>query len=490
MRRYALNTLPAWRTALERLRALAQLLERADVPLAASLDDLAPTQRRTLRDYRTALAGIAWSCAPSRLREGLPPERGDLDGWARAGIVDAIASRPCGRLDDDPDARAYQLGHASALAALYCRPQPQPQPQEPAPMTDPKQTDLVTIDDAARGHGLDPGALQAFVLDGDLSSVPRDKRAAIYVALCSYIGVDPIERPFLIFKDKKREVLYAARSCTSALCRSRGISRELLSVATETLAGHEIIVAKARATIVSTGRHDEATGAVPVLVEDREWDERARKMVSLGWRKPNPDEASNAVMKAETKAKRRAVLDLVGLGIPDESEVATIRDARTATLDLATGNIIEAETVEQPQRRPSASKPSPAKPAPSDEVARIKADLAKIGHVTGEKPSEAWARLAIDAGHPSAKLQGGDPVAIAHVRVRLDAELAAYLNPNVAVIAHDAFAILRARGPEEGTTLDELLDGHEIAHLPSLPAGELASMHVRLAKLCADEVES
>lgn len=145
---------------------------------------------------------------------------------------------------------------------------------------------------------------------------------------------------------------------------------------------------------------------------------------------------------------------------------------------------------EQPQRRPPASKPapSPAKP-PEDEAHHVKRDLEKLCAVTYEKPSEAWARLAIDAGHPGATLRGADSVVLAHVRARLDAEIAAVKSEPARSIVGDAFAVLRARGPEEGTTLDELLDGHTVAHLPSLPAGELASMQARLAKLRSDEVQ-
>lgn len=336
--RYQLRTSAPWRAALERLRAAATVLADLDAP-----DPATRAGQRKLEQRARLLAGIAWACAPDRIREGLAPERGDLGGWLRAGIVDAIASRPPGRLDDAPEAHAYRQGHAAALLALHTT---APMFDDPTPrgdtsrMTDrPQQpTALVTIDDAAREHGLDPTALQAFILEGDLSSVPPARRASIYVALCSYIGVDPIERPFLIFRDGKREVLYAARSCTSALCRSRGISREIVDVAIKTLGGHDVVIAKARATISETGRHDEATGAVPLLVRETEWI-NGRK-VDKGWRNPTPEEVSNAIMKAETKAKRRAVLDLVGLGIPDESEVATIRGARTGSLDLSTGEIV------------------------------------------------------------------------------------------------------------------------------------------------------
>jgi hypothetical protein len=331
--RYQLRTSAPWRAALERLRAAATVLAGLDAP-----DPTTRAGQRKLEQRARVLASLAWSSAPERVRarwrEHLPPEPGDVDGWLAAGIVDAVAQRQPGRLDETPDGITYRQGHAAATIAMLTTVPMFDDPRgEQRPMTDrPRQpTALVSIDDAAREHGLDPQAMQQFLLSGDLSSVPPMARASLYVALCRYIGVDPIERPFLIFSDKGRTVLYAARSCTSALCRSRGISRELLGVEVKTIGGHEMAVARARATVDETGRHDEATGAVPML----QWDKGANR-----WREPSPDEVANTVMKAETKAKRRAVLDLVGLGIPDESEVATIRGARTGSLDLSTGDIV------------------------------------------------------------------------------------------------------------------------------------------------------
>ncbi len=380
VRRYQLRTSAPWRAALERLRAASTVLAGLDTP-----DPTTRRGRQQLEQRACLLASLAWSSAPertrARFREHLAPEAGDVEGWLAAGIVDAVAQRQPGRLDETPEGLAYRQGHAAATIALLSSvpmfDDPPPDRGERQPMNDrPQQpTALVSIDDAAREHGLDPQAMQQFLLSGDLSSVPPMARASLYVALCRYIGVDPIERPFLIFSDKGRTVLYAARSCTSALCRSRGISRELLGVEIKTIGGHEMAVARARATIDETGRHDEATGAVPML----QWDKGANR-----WREPSPDEVANTVMKAETKAKRRAVLDLVGLGIPDESEVATIRGARTGSLDLSTGEIVI-----------EAGEPKRERPKPEATVESIRAAAARVVSLSVEPTTVedviAWA---------------------------------------------------------------------------------------------------
>src|SRR5574343_296815 len=46
------------------------------------------------------------------------------------------------------------------------------------------------------------------------------------------------------------------------------------------------------------------------------------------------------MMKAETKAKRRVTLSICGLGMLDETETATIQDAKPVTVDAETGEIV------------------------------------------------------------------------------------------------------------------------------------------------------
>jgi hypothetical protein len=65
-----------------------------------------------------------------------------------------------------------------------------------------------------------------------------------------------------------------------------------------------------------TGRTDTSTGAV-----------------TIGTLKG--DALANALMKAETKAKRRLTLSICGLGILDETEIETIPDARPVAVVVA-----------------------------------------------------------------------------------------------------------------------------------------------------------
>lgn len=277
--------------------------------------------------------------------------------------------------------------------------------------------EIVTIDAAARSHNVDPAVFRQFVMDGDISQIPRPDRPALVMALCQHIGIDPIERPFMVLHDGKREVLYATRSCTSALCRERKIDRKLIGVEERTIAGQKLIVAHARAALMATGRSDEATGVVPVMQEDVEWvngPNGRRKKVHKGWRMPNPAEAANLVMKAETKAKRRAVLDLVGLGITDESELDTIAGARVAQIDLATGEL----HYEQPaalgagEASPKASQRGDLGPRCSGKSAGL-ADgndrrLGELAELVGRPKGNTWRAAIKHAGLDLAKYEEAD----------------------------------------------------------------------------------
>jgi hypothetical protein len=198
------------------------------------------------------------------------------------------------------------------------------------------------VHSAANKHQLDRVAMGNFMLSGDITRIPQNDRAEFIAALCRHVGIDPIERPFMILSegkgDSRKDTVYATRACAAALCRERGLSREIISVEDREIAGIPMFVARARCTVISTGRHDEATGVVPMQEEVvTKWGERNGrpfpevKEITI----PAPDRLANLMMKAETKAKRRAVLDCVGLGLPDETEVETFasRDARHYTIE-------------------------------------------------------------------------------------------------------------------------------------------------------------
>jgi hypothetical protein len=149
-----------------------------------------------------------------------------------------------------------------------------------------------------------PEVLEQVLVGGDLAQLTEAQRLAYYRAVCQSLGLNPLSKPFEYLWLNGKLRLYALRDCADQLRRLHSIS--IYIVNRERL--QDIYVVRARAKD-QAGREDESTGAV-----------------ALGTLKG--DALANALMKAETKAKRRVTLSLAGLGWLDETELATIPGVR------------------------------------------------------------------------------------------------------------------------------------------------------------------
>jgi hypothetical protein len=135
------------------------------------------------------------------------------------------------------------------------------------------------------------------------------------------MGLDPYTKPFDLLRLKGREVLYCTRSGTQQLNKLHKVSHLITSRDTNTDAGVYIVTSKAS---LPDGRCTESLGAVNIQGLKGE-------------------DYANAIMKAETKAKRRATLDLLGLGVLDESEAESIPNASKVAISAMVEAIPEME---------------------------------------------------------------------------------------------------------------------------------------------------
>lgn len=181
--------------------------------------------------------------------------------------------------------------------------------------------------------------VEQVVIGGDLSKLSPDQRVEYYRAVCQSLGLNPLTKPFDYITLNGKLTLYAKRDCTDQLRARHSITVNIVS--RERL--EEVYVVTARAT-EKDGRADESIGAVNIA-------------------NLKGDFLANAMMKAETKAKRRATLSLVGLGWLDETETETIRDATPVGVDPKTGEIIDGK-VEQPTQKRAAKNKLEDPPAP------------------------------------------------------------------------------------------------------------------------------
>lgn len=172
--------------------------------------------------------------------------------------------------------------------------------------------------------------LERVVVGNDLSKLAPAERLTYYAQICQSLGLNPLTQPFQYLFLNGKLTLYATKAATDQLRELKGVS--ITRVETQKL--EDLYVVTAHAT--RGGRTDSSMGAVSIA----------------GLK---GDALANAMMKAETKAKRRATLSICGLGLLDESEVGPgfrvddpgsitgVSDGIPVTVDPATGELADPE---------------------------------------------------------------------------------------------------------------------------------------------------
>lgn len=148
-----------------------------------------------------------------------------------------------------------------------------------------------------RGAGACTDIISTLFIHGDISRLSPVQKVDYYRQVCDKLGLDPLSQPFRILRLHGREIMYCDRGGAQQLNKLHRVSHEIRS--RETVNGCYVVTAQAS---TPDGRKTESLGAVPII-------------------NLKGETLCNAMMKAETKAKRRATLDLLGLGILDETEI-------------------------------------------------------------------------------------------------------------------------------------------------------------------------
>lgn len=149
------------------------------------------------------------------------------------------------------------------------------------------------------------------VLKNDLSKLTEPQRVEYYKLVCERSGLDPTTTPFNLISLSGKLTLYANKTAIAQLTKIH----KLRVTITKDAVLNGLFVATARAEMPN-GSCSEDIG-----------------VVTLGGLQG--DAAGNAMMKAVTKAKRRAVLSVCGLGMLDETEVDTIPGAEIVDVPKA-----------------------------------------------------------------------------------------------------------------------------------------------------------
>jgi hypothetical protein len=167
-------------------------------------------------------------------------------------------------------------------------------------------------------------AIEQVLVSGNLANLTPDQRVSYYNKTCESLGLNPLTRPFEYITPNGKLTFYARKDCTDQLRNVQGVSIGISS--REVVEGVYVVTARASN---QAGRSDESIGAVPI--DGLKGESRA-----------------NAMMKAETKAKRRVTLSFCGLGMLDETEIESIPGALPMAQQEQSRPTVDAELVPPP----------------------------------------------------------------------------------------------------------------------------------------------
>ena len=192
--------------------------------------------------------------------------------------------------------------------------------------------------------------IERVITAGDLGRMTPAERIDFYWRTCESLGLNPLTRPFEFITLNGKLTMYARKDATDQLRKINVVTVTSLTREKDDELGLITVNARGRD---KTGREDEATGVVNI------------KGLS-------GEALANALMKAETKAKRRLTLSLVGLGFLDESEV---EGAERVDVDPQTGEITERakpksllESVREQQEAMAPKADAPAETSELDDI--------------------------------------------------------------------------------------------------------------------------
>ena len=169
-------------------------------------------------------------------------------------------------------------------------------------------------------------AIEAVIAKGDLAQLTPQERVNYYRATCESLGLNPLTKPFEYITLNGKVTLYARKDAADQLRKAQGVS--IVKLEREKIDGLYVVTATAQD---ANGRQDSAIGAVNI-------------------EGLKGDALANAMMKAETKAKRRVTLSICGLGWTDESEIESIPNAQAVVVDAETGEIATPRETQQAQQ--------------------------------------------------------------------------------------------------------------------------------------------
>lgn len=164
-------------------------------------------------------------------------------------------------------------------------------------------------------------AVEAALVTGDLKQLSARERLSLYQEACGSMGLNPVTKPFDYIEIKGKLMFYAGSSATDQLRKINHISIDSIDREGNKNNGlYTVTVHGSCADRTGGRRQDEAVGIVSCN--------------GLG-----NEDLANAMMRAETKAKRRFTLSICGLSFLD-LDTAQANEGPDGVL-AASGGLVE-----------------------------------------------------------------------------------------------------------------------------------------------------
>ena len=246
--------------------------------------------------------------------------------------------------------------------------------------------------------------VSSIVLQGDLSKLSPQQKVEYYREFCLSLGLNPLTMPFNLLKMQNREVLYANKNCAEQLRKNHNVS--VLEITQQIV--NDIMVVNVKVQD-GAGRIDVETGAVSVIGLKGE-------------------QLANAMMKAVTKAKRRATLSICSVGVMDESEIESIPESEKVVMPIMTGEQQPSSSVPKfaTHTEPATanqSTPTPEKTKQSKLTDSVRGQILDMGNEMITQKYIGWSQKRLDM-----KIQKGELLGDFAVMDEMSKEYQAFLD--------------------------------------------------------------
>jgi len=175
--------------------------------------------------------------------------------------------------------------------------------------------------------------IESALISGDLKDLRVEQRLSYYKQVCESLKLNPVTKPFDYICFQGKVILYPNKNCAEQLRARDNVTIKIISK--EKI--ENIFCVTVSAKNLKTGREDEASAYLD--------------LAGL-----TGNNLANALMKTETKAKRRVTLSICGLGMTDEAEWEGVENAIPVSVDFddkdkIAENVINTKATEQKEEK-------------------------------------------------------------------------------------------------------------------------------------------